>query len=125
MALAFHIRPEASGGPEMAYDEKLAERIRGVVGQGPEISERKMFGGLAVMHQGNMVCGVVRDELMVRVGPDQYEEAVGLPHARPMDFTGRPMRGMVYVAAAGLKGGELDAWVERGLRYASSLPPKG
>jgi TfoX/Sxy family transcriptional regulator of competence genes len=108
----------------MPFDEKLAERIRKVVGEGPEISERKMFGGLAVMHNGNMVCGVVRDELMVRVGPDTYEEAVALPHARPMDFTGRPMRGMVYVASPGLKGGDLDAWVERGLRYASSLPPK-
>ena len=109
----------------MTYDENLAGRIRKAVGDGPEISERKMFGGLCVMHQGNMVCGVVRDELMVRVGPDAYEEAVALPHARAMDFTGRPMRGMVYVATAGLKGGELDAWVDRGLRYASSLPAKG
>ena len=109
----------------MAYDEKLAERIRKVVGDGPEISERKMFGGLAVMHHGNMVCGVVRDELMVRVGPESYEEALAMDHARPMDFNGRPMRGMVFVGGAGLKGGELDAWVERGLRYASSLPVKG
>jgi TfoX/Sxy family transcriptional regulator of competence genes len=108
----------------MAYDEALAVRIRKAVGDGPEISERKMFGGLAVMHNGNMVCGVVGDELMVRVGPDAYNDALAQPHARPMDFTGRPMRGMVYVGVDGIEGGQLDAWVERGVRYAETLPPK-
>lgn len=109
----------------MAYDEILAERIRTILHRRKGITERKMFGGLCVLVGGNMACGVVKDELMVRVGPDRYDEALGLPHARPMDFTKRPMRGMVYVGTQGIATDEdLKAWVERGVRFARSLPPK-
>lgn len=109
----------------MAYDEQLADRIRAVVADHPGIGERKMFGGLAVLLNGNMACGVVGDELMVRVGPEAYEEALGLPHARPMDFTGKPMKGMVYVGVDGIaEDAELAAWVARGLDFAGSFPPK-
>ncbi len=109
----------------MAYDEILAERIRTLVARRKGISERRMFGGLAFMLGGNMACGVVKDELMVRVGADYHDEALALPHARPMDFTKRPMRGMVYVATAGIRTDEdLKAWVERGLKFARSLPVK-
>ncbi|HEY5638701.1 MAG TPA: RNA methyltransferase, partial [Dehalococcoidia bacterium] len=70
-------------------------------------------------------CGVVGDEMMVRVGPDAYEDALSRPHARPMDFTGRPMRGMVYVSPSGLLSvADLGAWVEAGASFARSLPPK-
>ncbi|MCA9705991.1 MAG: TfoX/Sxy family protein [Myxococcales bacterium] len=110
----------------MAYDEILAERIRTVLHRRKGISERRMFGGLAFMAGGNMSCGVVRDELMVRVGPQGYDEALAQPHARPMDFTGRPLRGMVYVGKAGLvRDEDLQAWVMRGLEFARSLPAKG
>ena len=89
------------------------------------LTERKMFGGLAFMLDGNMCCGIVGDELMVRVGPDGYEAALGLPHARPMDFTGRPMKGMVYVGEEGLTSEDaLVAWVGRGVDFASSLTAK-
>ena len=74
----------------MAYDEALAERLRQVLDDQEGIRERKMFGGLAFMLHGNMCCGVEQDRLMVRVGPDRYDEALGRPHARVMDFTGRP-----------------------------------
>lgn len=107
----------------MAYDEDLAERVRSVMTE--RFDERKMFGGLAFMIGGNMACGVVRDELMVRVGPDDYPQALARPHAREMTFTGRSMNGMVFVGPGGLADKRsLAAWVKRGVAYASSLPPK-
>jgi TfoX/Sxy family transcriptional regulator of competence genes len=109
----------------MAYDEGLSERVREALAEAGDVSERKMFGGLAFMVAGHMTCGVLEDRLMVRVGPDAYDEALSEPHAHPMDFTGRPMKGMVYVAPEGLtEDAALRVWVERGLRFAGSLPPK-
>ena len=81
----------------MAYDEYLAERIRKALKRRKGITEKKMFGGICLLLDGNMVGGVVNDDLMVRVGPDGYEDALKQPHARPMDFTGKPLKGMVYV----------------------------
>lgn len=109
----------------MAYDEMLAERIRTILMRRKAITERKMFGGLCFMCGGNMACGIIKDELMVRVGADAHAEALALPHARPMDFTKRPMKGMVYVGTKGIAADEdLKAWVLRGLKFARSLPPK-
>lgn len=109
----------------MAYDEDLAERIRGRIRRKRNIVEKKMFGGLAFMHRGHMAFGIVRDELMVRVGPDAYEDALHEPFAKEMDFTGRPMKGMVFVEGRGFKKDEhLDTWIERGLAHTKSLPPK-
>ena len=109
----------------MAYDEALAARIRSAFEGEPGVAEKKMFGGVAFMVDGNMACGVTSDELMVRVGPDNYEDALSRPHARPMDFTGRPMRGMVYVSRPGFESDQdLAAWVESGASFARSLPAK-
>ena len=109
----------------MAYDEALAERIRVLLEGEPGVVERKMFGGLAFMVGGNMSVGITGDDLMVRVGADGFEEAISQPHARPMDFTGRPMKGFVYVDAAGFNTEEtLALWMERGVSYARSLPAK-
>jgi TfoX/Sxy family transcriptional regulator of competence genes len=109
----------------MAYDEGLAQRIREALEERPGVSEKKMFGGLCFLVSGNMSFGVVGDELMVRVGPDRYEESLSLPHARAMDFTGRPMKGMVYVATAGFDSdADLEAWLGRGLAFAEALPAK-
>jgi len=84
-----------------------------------------MFGGLAFMLDGNMACGVVGADLMVRVGPDAYDEALSRPNVRLMDFTHRPARGMVYVESAGVSDqAGLADWVGRGTRFARSLPPK-
>lgn len=109
----------------MAYDEILAERIRTILVRRKGITERRMFGGLAFMASGNMACGIVKDELMVRVGPERFEDALAQPHARPMDFTGRPSKGMVYVGTKGIRSdADLKAWVDRGMSFARSLPPK-
>jgi len=84
-----------------------------------------MFGGIAFMINGNMCCGVSREDLMLRVGAADYEAALSQPHARPMDFTGRPMKSMVFVGPAATKEGKsLAAWVDRACAFASSLPPK-
>ncbi len=89
------------------------------------MSERKMFGGLCFMLDGNMCFGIVGSELMVRVGPASYEQMLAQPHAREMDFTGRSMKGMVYVGEAGIsEDDDLDAWLARGVSFAESLPPK-
>lgn len=109
----------------MAYDEGLAQCVRQVLGERPELEEKKMFGGLAFLIDGNMACGIAGDDLMVRVGPEAYDEALTLPGAREMDFTGRPLTGFVYVAAdAVADDAALTEWVERGLSVAASLPPK-
>jgi hypothetical protein len=84
-----------------------------------------MFGGLAFLLNGNLCCGITGDDLMVRVGPDDYADALAQPHARPMDFTGRPMTGLVYVAGSAVESDSaLLPWIERGLGFARTLPPK-
>lgn len=107
----------------MAYDEELATRIRQTLGPRMGLTEKKMFGGLAFLIDGKMFCGIVKDDLMVRVGPDSYEQALTKPHARPMDFTGRPMNGYVFVDSAGLRTGKaLGAWIEQGAAFVAKLP---
>ncbi|MBI5946867.1 MAG: TfoX/Sxy family protein [Chloroflexi bacterium] len=106
------------------YDTSLAERVRLAIAPLSPFSEMKMFGGIAFLVGGNMACGIVGDDLMVRVGPAAYDECLARPHARPMEFTGRPMKGMVYVGPAGISGDQLVAWIQLGLSYAGSLPPK-
>jgi TfoX/Sxy family transcriptional regulator of competence genes len=109
----------------VAYDEQLAARIRAALADADGISEREMFGGLAVLRHGNMVCGVMGDELMLRLGPELADAALDEPHTRPMDFTGRRMKSMVIVAPAGFASDEaLAGWVERALGFAATLPPK-
>ncbi len=109
----------------MAYDEGVAQRLREALSDEDDVVEKKMFGGIAFMHRGNMCCGVVGDELMVRVGADAYDTALREPHARPMDFTGRPMRGMLYVGTDGFESDEvLGAWLQRAMAFTKTLPPK-
>lgn len=110
----------------MAYSETLAERVReALVPRGDGVAEIKMFGGLCFTLRGNMCVGIVGDDLMVRVGPDDYDEALTRPHVREMDFTGKPMRGLVYVAPDGvIHDDDLESWVRWGVSFASGLPPK-
>ena len=108
----------------MAYSEVLADRIRETLGDRAELSERKMFGGIAFMLGGHVACGVIGEELLVRLGPDG-ERALAEPHTRPMDFTGKPMKTSVFVAPEGTESdSDLASWVEAGAAYAASLPPK-
>jgi hypothetical protein len=109
----------------MAYDETLAGRIREVIGDiDGEVTERKMFGGLAFMLNGHMFTGVVGDELMLRLGDAGAGQALRREHVREMDFTGRPMKAMVFVEPAGLEGDALGEWVTSAAAFAKSLPPK-
>ena len=109
----------------MAYDEALADRVRRVLGPDEGIVEQKMFGGIAFMRNGKMFCGIVNDELMVRVGPERYADSLKKPHVRPMDFTGRPMNGYVFVGPAGCKtDSSVRPWVELGDAFAATLPKK-
>lgn len=110
----------------MAYDETLAERVRSALEDRDDVIEKHMFGGLAFMLGGHMCCGVSGSDLMVRVGPEAYEAALAEPEARPMDFTGRPLTGFVFVDGAALSDARsLAEWVERGISFAGSLEPKG
>jgi TfoX/Sxy family transcriptional regulator of competence genes len=109
----------------MAYDQGLAQRLREVLEERPDVTEKEMFGGLAFLLHGNMFIGIVHEDLMARVGPDQHDAALGRPHARPMDFAGRPMNGFVYVAPEGIDAdAALAAWVDLALRFVSTLPAK-
>jgi TfoX/Sxy family transcriptional regulator of competence genes len=109
----------------MAYDEQLADRIRNALGDRDDVEERKMFGGLAFMVAGHMAVGIVGTELMVRLGEEEADGALDEEHVRAMDFTGRPMRTMVYVAPEGVADrAALEGWVRRGVSLTESLPPK-
>lgn len=109
----------------MAYNELLADRVRSILGPSG-VTEKKMFGGLCFLStEGHMVVGITRDDLMVRVGPDNHQRALARPDARPMDFTGRPMKGMVFVDRdAVATDAALADWIEMAYGYVSTLPPK-
>ena len=109
----------------MAYDPGLAQRARDIFVDLAGITERRMFGGLAFMLHGNMFAGILGPALMARIGPDRYRETLSLPHVREMDFTGRPMKGYVFVDPEGLVEDEaLEAWLSRCLAFAETLPAK-
>ena len=109
----------------MAYSVRLASRIRELLAEGGDVDERRMFRGIAFMVDGHMCCGVTGDDLMLRLGGDGAEQALKQPHVRPMDFTGRPMKGYVYVAAPGLKTeAKLRRWLGLARDFVETLPPK-
>ena len=109
----------------MAYDETLALRIRAALPAIPGLTEKKMFGGLAFLVDGNMACGVSRANLMVRISPDATDAALAQPNVRVFDMTGRPMKGWVLVEPAGIQEEEdLKHWIAQGVTFAQSLPPK-
>lgn len=109
----------------MAYDEGLAERLREILADEPNLEEKRMFGGLSFLLNGNLSVGVIADELIVRVGPDAHAEALDQPGVRAFDFTGRSMVGWVVVAPESIEDDvALQSWVESGMRFARSLPPK-
>ena len=109
----------------MAYSEELADRIRDAIGGRSAVSERKMFGGIAWMVNGNMACGTLGEDMMVRLDPEDAELAMSEPHVGPMEFTGRSLKGFVTVEAQAIATpGELARWVDAGANFAASLPPK-
>lgn len=108
----------------MPHDPHLAELMRDALKRRPDITERKMFGGYCWMLNGNMLCGVEVGRFMFRVGKDLETEALQRPGASPMDITGKPMRGIIWVDADQAIEAGLDAWVDFATRFVGSLPPK-
>ena len=108
----------------MAYDDALAGRVRDRVGDRLGVTEKKMFGGLAFLTDGNMTVGVHGDDLIARIDPDTTDAALAEPGVRPFDITGRPMRGWILVAGEALDDAVLDRWIERARGYMETLPPK-
>lgn len=109
----------------MTYDEELADRVRALLKRRKGFSEKKMFGGICFLLNGNMCCGVTRNKLMLRLGNEGTAAALSEPNIRKMDFTGRPMKSMVYVDPAGYASDEdMNGWVRRAAEFCRSLPPK-
>jgi len=109
----------------MAYDEALGDRLRSCLKGRRDIVEKKMFGGIAYMHRGHMFIGIVKHDLMVRVGPNQHDDAVKKPHARVMDFTGKPMKGYIYVNPDGTQtDADIKKWIDMALVFNKSMPAK-
>ena len=109
----------------MAYNENLSLRIQELLVDQPALEGKKLFGGIGFMLQGNMACGVNKDDLVVRVGPEGYEQAVIRPYTRPFDITGKPLKGWFLVGPVGYSDDDdLVAWVEEGVTFALSLPAK-
>ena len=109
----------------MAYDDVLAERVRDLLASRSDVVEKRMFGGLCFMVSGHMCCGPHGTDLMVRVGKPAWEAALREPGAREMDFTGKSLKGMVWVSGEALEDdAALEAWVQRGLDFVETLPPK-
>lgn len=109
----------------MAYNEELAGRIRKIFPRESGVTEKKMFGGLSFLLQGKMVCGILKDDLVVRIDPNETDELLDKPHVRPMDFTGRPMKGFLYISPGALNTDrELENWIELSVDYVSTLLPK-
>lgn len=109
----------------MPIDETLAGRVRSVLDERVAWDEKRMFGGLAFLVNGHMACGILGDRLMVRVGPEAHESLSTRAHVSPMDFTGRPLRGFLFVEPAGTKTRrQLAAWMDRTLEFVGSLPSK-
>lgn len=109
----------------MAYDEALAARVRARLAGRRGLAERRMFGGLCFLVNGHMCAGIVGSTLMLRVGPERYAEALARPHAREMDFTGRPLKGMIYVDSPGVAGSAaLGGWLNLALAFVQNQPAK-
>lgn len=107
----------------MPYDEEFDRRISRATERWGTV-RKKMFGGTCHLLNGNMLCGVHENTLIVRLGPEAGTSALDEPHTRPMDVTGRPMKGWVTVEPEGFKGDNLDIWLERAHRFVATLPAK-
>lgn len=107
----------------MAYRELLAERVRVALAAKEPYEEKKMFGDVAFLIRGKMVCGIVKDDLLVRVTELRYQAALAGPHCREMNFTGRLMKGFLFVVPEGVDSDKaLDAWLDMAVEYVRQLP---
>ena len=109
----------------MAFNEALAERVRQQLARRKNVVEKEMFGGVGFLLNGNMLVGVWKDSLIVRLGPDEGDEALREPHVKEFDITGRPMKGWVLVKPEGIQDDDqLKGWIERATKFVKTLPKK-
>jgi TfoX/Sxy family transcriptional regulator of competence genes len=109
----------------MAFSEALAERIRQALARRKNVEEKKMFGGVGFLLNGNMLVGVWKDSLIARLGPDEGDEALWEPHVKEFDITGRPMKGWVLVEPEGVEDDDqLKGWIQRARKFVGKLPKK-
>jgi TfoX/Sxy family transcriptional regulator of competence genes len=109
----------------MPYDKGLTQRVREILEEEPGFDEKKMFGGICFLLFGNMVCGIVRDDLILRVGAERYEEEMKQPHTRKFDLTGKALRGWIMVLSRALDSDEdLSDWIQKAVKFVRTLPPK-
>ena len=109
----------------MTYDQGLTQRVREILEEEPGFDEKKMFGGICFLLFGNMVCGIIKDDLIVRVGADNYDAALKMPDTRKFDLTGKPLRGWVVVLAPALDSdNELSDWLQKAVKFVRTLPAK-
>jgi len=109
----------------MPYDEGLAQRVREILEEEPEFGEKKMFGGICFLLFGNMVCGIIRDDLIVRIGATNYNAALKMPLTKKFDLTGKALTGWVMVLSTALDSDEeLNDWVQKAVTFVRTLPPK-
>ena len=109
----------------MVYDKGLAQRVREILEDESGFTEKNMFGGICFLLFGNMVCGIIKDDLIARIGADRYAELLKMPHTKKFDLTGKPMKGWVMVLSAALDSDEeLNDWVQKAMSFVRTLPPK-
>src|SRR5580658_7540397 len=109
----------------MPFDESLAGRIRNTLARKKNIDEMKMYGGVGFLLNGNMLVGVWKDSLIVRLGPDAYDDALQEPHVREFDITGKPMKGWIMVDPKGVEDdNQLKTWIQRAVKFVGKLPRK-
>ena len=109
----------------MPYDNGLAQRVREILEEEPSFDEKKMFGGICFLIFGNMICGIIRDDLIVRVGATNYNAALKMPQTKKFDLTGKALTGWVMVLSTALDSDEaLNCWVQKAVTFVRTLPPK-
>ena len=109
----------------MAYNEELAERMRAKLKTARGVVKKKMFGGVGFLVNGNMACGIIKDDLIVRLSEEEFIKALKRKNVRVFDYSGRPMTGWIYVSAEGYKSDKaLEGWIDKGVTFAKSLPKK-
>jgi TfoX/Sxy family transcriptional regulator of competence genes len=117
--------PTAFYDASMPYDADLDERVRKLVDRQEFFTEKKMFGGIAFLHRGNMCVGIWKEFLVIRIGPDNYDDALDEPHVQEFDFTGKPLRGWIMIDPDGTDSSEaLRSWIDRAIRFTETLPAK-
>lgn len=109
----------------MPYDAGLAQRVREILEEEPGFDEKKMFGGICFLLFGNMVCGIIKDDLIIRIGPANYHEALKMPQTKKFDLTGKALTGWVMVLSKALDSDEeLNTRVQKAISFVRTLPPK-